>query len=181
MFHLEVLEHRGGTRETGGEEEGRGRGELHLFRNHPLIWSCLQLSQHSQICVLFMIQPENLRITMTFLSSWLLTFHLYQIPAVIITHPDLCLIQWHKPEKLSITVTFLSPSIPSIHLLPNLIVSLLRRPLSMPPFWHLLCPKVCLKSQVPLWGLWRTPIPQFFLSHHRNNSARGKVVDKWLE
>ena len=117
---------------------------------------------------------------MTFLSSWLPTFHLYQIPAAIVTHPDPCLIQWHKPEKLNITVTFLSPSIPSIHLLPNLIVSLLRRPLSMPPFWHLLCPKVCLKSQVPLWGLWRTPIPQFFMSHHWNNSARGKVLDKWF-
>ena len=127
-----------------------------------------------------MIQPENLRITMTFLPSWLPTFHLYQIPAAIITHPDLCLIQWNKPEKLSITVTLLSPSIPSIHLLPNLIVSLLGRPLSMPPFWHLLYPKVCLKSQVPFWGLWRTPVPQFFMSHLRNNSARGKVVDKWF-
>lgn len=55
----------------------------------------------------------------------------------------------------------------------------LGRPLSMPPFWHFLCPKVCLKSQVPFWGLWRTPVLQFFMSHHRNNST-GKVVDKWF-
>ena len=167
--------------EAMGRQVGRnvgGDGGLHLLQNHPLTWSCLQLSQHAQICVLFMIQPENLSITMTFLSSWLPTFHLYQIPVTIITHPDLCLIQWNKPGKLSITVTFFSTSIPTFLLLPNLIVSLLSRPLSMPPFWLLLYPKACLKSQMPFWGLWRAPIPQFFMSQHRNNSARGKVVDK---
>ena len=170
-------------KEAPGGQVGRKAGSdggLHLLQNHPLTWSCLQLSQHAQICVLFMIQPENLSITMTFLSSWLPTFHLYQIPVTIITHPDLCLIQWHKPEKLSITVTFFSTSIPTFLLLQNLIVSLLSRPLSMPPFWLLLCPKACLKSQMPLWGLWRAPIPQFFMSQRRNNSARGKVVDKWF-